>query len=425
MWFRKMDRNADGDVSRSEYLGTRAEFDAIDADADDLISLEEAETYDEKLRPREVPKNPKPRSNVGARLDSIPPAGVSSRVRHSPPHPSTEGQWASVSRWCSRSLKNEESPQTALSAWTQQTLPADRFEIIVVADNRVAVRARVAIASPPARPRDPRRLRQPRPPVRCRAFARGPASILFLTESHCIPAPDCLEAMDRWLAANTGVAGACCESVPVWDSPYQLIDATTFEEGFRHFIDTNDWRKLSVHGMALRRDLYLAAGGLQHQYGRFAEMVLAAALRDAGHQLGYARESIVTHHYRETLQELIDGTDEYVASECVYRAANPGPDRIGHTYLPDMPNPFSPGARALDRDIVTTLLAGAVGRNTRVMREAINGVGRVLAGLLGRRGPVLPPGWRSRPVEYAAGGTATMRDGSISRTANWFAWLRC
>ena len=46
VWFRKMDRNADGDVSRSEYLGTKAEFDAIDTDADDLISLQEAETYD-------------------------------------------------------------------------------------------------------------------------------------------------------------------------------------------------------------------------------------------------------------------------------------------------------------------------------------------------------------------------------------------
>lgn len=49
-WFRKMDRNGDGDVSRLEFLGTRAEFDLIDADRDGLISLDEAETHDQKTR---------------------------------------------------------------------------------------------------------------------------------------------------------------------------------------------------------------------------------------------------------------------------------------------------------------------------------------------------------------------------------------
>lgn len=50
LWFRKMDRNGDGDVSRGEFVGTTAEFDATDTDADDLISLSEAEAYDKKAR---------------------------------------------------------------------------------------------------------------------------------------------------------------------------------------------------------------------------------------------------------------------------------------------------------------------------------------------------------------------------------------
>lgn len=50
LWFRKMDRNADGDVSRAEFVGTRAEFDALDADRDGLISLREAEAFDAAAR---------------------------------------------------------------------------------------------------------------------------------------------------------------------------------------------------------------------------------------------------------------------------------------------------------------------------------------------------------------------------------------
>jgi Ca2+-binding EF-hand superfamily protein len=51
-WFRKMDRNGDGDVSRREFLGSDEQFKEIDTDGDGLISVEEAEAYDRKLRER-------------------------------------------------------------------------------------------------------------------------------------------------------------------------------------------------------------------------------------------------------------------------------------------------------------------------------------------------------------------------------------
>jgi Ca2+-binding EF-hand superfamily protein len=41
-WFRKMDRNRDGDVSRREFLGPRAAFERLDGDRDGLIDAVEA-----------------------------------------------------------------------------------------------------------------------------------------------------------------------------------------------------------------------------------------------------------------------------------------------------------------------------------------------------------------------------------------------
>lgn len=43
VWFRKMDRNGDGDVSRREFLGTDEDFRKIDTDGDGLIDANEAD----------------------------------------------------------------------------------------------------------------------------------------------------------------------------------------------------------------------------------------------------------------------------------------------------------------------------------------------------------------------------------------------
>lgn len=42
-WFRRMDRNRDGDISRREFLGPRDLFERLDRDRDGLVSMEESE----------------------------------------------------------------------------------------------------------------------------------------------------------------------------------------------------------------------------------------------------------------------------------------------------------------------------------------------------------------------------------------------
>lgn len=50
LWFRKMDRNGDGDISPREFVGSRADFERIDRNGDGLIDVQEAEQADQWMR---------------------------------------------------------------------------------------------------------------------------------------------------------------------------------------------------------------------------------------------------------------------------------------------------------------------------------------------------------------------------------------
>lgn len=51
VWFQRMDRNRDGDVSLREFLGSAEIFQRLDTDLDGLISAEEAEAASNQSRP--------------------------------------------------------------------------------------------------------------------------------------------------------------------------------------------------------------------------------------------------------------------------------------------------------------------------------------------------------------------------------------
>ncbi len=55
LWFSKMDRNRDGDLSRREFIGSEEDFGKFDADGDGLISIEEARRFEERVKKERKP----------------------------------------------------------------------------------------------------------------------------------------------------------------------------------------------------------------------------------------------------------------------------------------------------------------------------------------------------------------------------------
>jgi Ca2+-binding EF-hand superfamily protein len=58
LWFRRMDRNRDGDLTPREFLGPPELFKLLDRDGDGLISLEEAELYEAERKDADRGKPP-------------------------------------------------------------------------------------------------------------------------------------------------------------------------------------------------------------------------------------------------------------------------------------------------------------------------------------------------------------------------------
>lgn len=223
--------------------------------------------------------------------------------------------------------------ERCLQGWLAQAgLPAEAFELVILDDE--------------ANPDLTRRLRaqlrshdrwlSSAGAGRAELYALGAREAqglyLFFTESHCIPDTDCLREMDRYLREHA-VDGACCRSVPVCYNALARADAAQFELGFRQFRREADWRKVNIHGFALRRDVYQLVGGFQDRYDQYAEMVLAAELRDAGARLGYAAGAAVQHHYRVAIHEIAACADGFVRGELQYLSEHGTTDRIGFSYL--------------------------------------------------------------------------------------------
>lgn len=212
--------------------------------------------------------------------------------------------------------------QCVASFAQQQTLPRDRYELILLSDG--------------AEPALDERLRQllgPDDQLHVHATdnetllydmgaRRARGKMLLFSEPHCIAEPQCLAELAQYLATHA-VDGACLRSVGIAPNWMARLEEKQYNQGFAEFSRAGDWRKVILRGIAIDRQAYLESGGFQHEFGRFAEWALGARLHAQGRRLGYAAGAAVQHLYTTAFGQLLPHVLSFSAGEILYRDHQP------------------------------------------------------------------------------------------------------
>lgn len=180
-----------------------------------------------------------------------------------------------------------------LTALEAQSVPCDRFEIIV-ADNMspvgeaavadaIAGRARLVIAR-----------ERGAGPARNAGAAAACAPVLAFTDSDCVPAPGWLAAGAAMLADVDLVGGA----MTVSSGDGVLSGAEAFEHVFafdnRDYVERKGFTVTA--NLFCRRETFDAVGPFK--VGVSEDLEWCHRARDLGYRIGYAREAVVSHPAR-------------------------------------------------------------------------------------------------------------------------------
>jgi hypothetical protein len=212
--------------------------------------------------------------------------------------------------------------EECLSSWTRgQTFARDRYEVIVVGSGREA--GIEAIARPLLGAND-RLLRfEASNELALHHFgaqqARG--KWLLFTEAHCVAEPGLGELIAYLRQHESRYVGACIRSTTD-NSTNRLaqLEERWYREGFSEWSREGDWRKVTIRGTAVGRDVYKNVGGFKSEFGCFAEILLAAELDANGYRLGYAPSAAIKHYNSHHVSEILGYVREYREGEAAFQS---------------------------------------------------------------------------------------------------------
>ena len=222
----------------------------------------------------------------------------------------------------------------SVRSWArEQSLPRDRYEVLVVADG-TAPELEAATAEL-LTPLDQMVYGPAGNEGGCTTSEHGSLAVAG-SSSPRRTALDTPTVSARWSAISPK-PGSSARHVEARDSArrcwpeWRSASSSTRREFDWH---RYDWSKLFVRGAALSREIYLRHGGLKGRYRLFAEPELSSRLHAAGHRIGYAPAAMVRHANMNTVAEMREALHDYARGEATFRLDHPGGERDQHFGTP-------------------------------------------------------------------------------------------
>ena len=224
-----------------------------------------------------------------------------------------------------------------IQGWASaQTHPRDRYQVVIAAPDTLQASLRSEIQL----------LLQPPDRLECFPFhhdmplaARG-ASLaggdwLLFTESHCLPEPHALAQLTATAAAHPEWAALSGASTPIAHNLLSEIEAEIYDSDIRDKLANHAWLKVMDQCFLIRREAYFGCGGLEPEYGHFAEWLFAATLCLAGSRVGYDPTAVIRHYYIGERSDLETFTLDFAQGEIKFAAERHGDPRAA--FFPRLP----------------------------------------------------------------------------------------
>ncbi len=249
-----------------------------------------------------------------------------------------------------------------LRALEAQTLPAERFSVVVVddaSDDGTAAMLRTYASTSPMRLTVCRQPRNRGPAAaRNRGLAEATAPVVAFTDDDCVPDRHWLEAGLTALAAGDGArAGVAGRTVPAADQP---------EGPFSRTLRVDDARFMQTCNVFYRRDVLATVDGFDERLRTGEDTDLGLRVRAAGHEVAFSPDALVVHDVRPSdLRAALRDAARWVDLPAVVRR-HPGVRRdyltAGLFWKPTHP----PAMLAAAGSAAAVLAAGRWSRGTRV-----------------------------------------------------------